>query len=218
MAHGPQRCLVVPNFPAGKFEAGSCPLMADPASDENPSYTSAVFTDYITTLLTTSYISDQTGTLTTSGSTETTSATSVKQTGPTLTITHSATPATSSTLTTGASSPTAAPSCHAAPASISAPIHGNNVTEFASRFFRLHFNGSAVFDEDSKPIGGIGGPIDGVSYNYSLAWTTNGCPGGVTAQQLPSEKDCGTIYHNDWQYCKSGSVLGHDTLTPSRLN
>lgn len=205
VAHGPQRCLQVPNFPAGKFEAGTCPLVADPPSEASPTYTSAVFTDYITTLLSTSYISGPTGSSTTSGSTETTSATSMIQPSWTLTISHSASPTQSSTLTTGVSSPTAVPSCHAAPDLVPRPIYESNITEFAARFCRLHFNDSAVFDQDAKPIPGVGGPIDGVAYNYSLAWTTDGCPGGVTAQQLPSEQECGTIYHNDWKLCKSAS-------------
>lgn len=214
VAHGPQRCLQVPNFPAGKFEAGSCPLVADPPSEESPTYTSAVFTDYITTLLSTSYVSGPTGSVTSSVSTETATTTSATTPSFTLTISHSASPTQSSTLTTGASRPTAVPSCHTAPASVSAPVHENNVTEFAARYCRIHFNGSAVFHHDSKPIGGVGGPIDGVSYNYSLAWTTDECPSGVTAQQLPSEGDCGTIYHNDWKSCKSPSFLRHGTCTP----
>lgn len=214
VAHGPQRCLQVPNFPAGKFEAGSCPLVADPPSEESPTYTSAVFTDYITTLLSTSYVSRPTSSVTSSVSTETASTTSATTPTFTLTISHSASPTQSSTLTTGASRPTAVPSCHTAPASVSAPVHEKNVTEFAARYCRIHFNDSAVLNHYSKPIGGVGGPIDGVSYNYTLAWTTDECPSGVTAQQLPSEEDCGTIYHNDWKSCKSPSFLRHGTCTP----
>lgn len=207
VAHGPQRCLQVPNFPAGKFEAGSCLLLPDSPSNESPTYTSAVFTDYITTLLSTSYVSDPTGSPTTSGTTETTSPTSMTTPSFTLTISHSASATTSSTLTSGNSSPTAAPSCHAAPTPAPGPVYLSNVTEFAARYCRLHFQDSAVFDEDDKPIGGVGGPIDGVAYNYSLAWTTDGCPDRVTAQQLPSEEDCGTIYHNDWESCKLASLM-----------
>lgn len=207
VAHGPQRCLQVANFPAGKFEAGSCPLGADPPSEESPTYTSAVFTDYITTLLSTSYISGPTSSATTSRSTETASTTSMTTPSFTLTISHSASPTKSSTLTTGASSPTAVPSCHAEPISVSAPVHENNVTEFAARYCHLHFNGSAVFGQDAKPIRGVGGPIDGVAYNYTLAWTTEGCPNGVTAQKLPSEENCNTIYHDDWKSCKSHPFL-----------
>ena len=73
------------------------------------------------------------------------------------------------------------------------------MAEFAARSCRLHFKDSAVFSENVKPIGGFGGPIDGVAYNYSLAWTTVGCPSGVTTQQLPSDDDCEIIYHNDWK-------------------
>lgn len=215
VAHGPQRCLQVPNFPAGKFEAGSCPLVAHPPSEASPTYTSAVFTDYITTLLSTSYISSPTGSSTTSGSTDTTSATSMFHPSWTLTISHSASPTQSSTLTTSASASTAVPSCHA-PASVSSPIYENNITEFAARYCRLHFKDSAVFDQDAKPIPGVGGPIDGVAYNYSLAWTTDRCPGGVTAQQLPSEQDCGTIYHNDWKLCESASRINHPGICATR--
>lgn len=214
VAHGPQRCLQVANFPAGKFEAGSCPLLADPNPIESPTYTSAAFTDYITTLLSTSYISNQTSTSTVSGSNETHSATSLTRPSWTLTITQSASP-TSSTLTAGTNSPTAIPSCYAAPVSAPGPVHESNVTEFAARFCRLHFQESAVFGENAEPVGGVGGPIDGVAYNYSLGWTSVGCPGGVTAQQLPSEDDCKFIYHNDWKSCKSNPVLGQGILIQS---
>lgn len=215
VAHGPQRCLQVPNFPAGKFEAASCPMVADPPSEASPTYTSRDFTDYITTLLSTSYMSDPTGSSATSGPTETTSAASIVRPSWTLTISHSASPTKSSTLTTSATTPTAVPSCYTAPVSVPSPIYESNVTEFAARFCRLHFKDSAVFDQDAKPIPGVGGPIDGVAYNYSLAWTTDGCPSGVTAQQLPSEQDCGTIYHNDWKLCKSASRLRQCRLTQS---
>lgn len=213
VAHGPQRCLQVPNFPAGKFEIGSCPLSADSPPNESPTYTSAAFTDYITTLSSTSYISDQSSSSTTSGSTDSGSVTSVTQPSWTLTISHSASPTSSTTPTPGTSTPTPVSGCYKEPIPAPGPVHENNVTEFADRFCRLHFNASALFHENDKPMVGVGGPIDGVAYNYSVAWTTEGCLDGVIVQQLPSEEDCRLIYHNNWKSCKSASLSREGMFT-----